>query len=212
MCCTRLAENTGHKKVAKNRHLGTIAQLCRAISSQLRHLSTIAKKLVNQQYVLQMSPRYGELGPLVAEIGPVVWGTTAYFNGFRVLATLLHGSPVVGVSQTLWRWTDGTTYVWQGDHHIGHWPTFKFILFVCQKHLMALIGVKQPAWRLQHLFSLESVGSRKHDVWWVMFPWLASLIWIPFTFCLTLLLSWQGRYLDCKKLLQITRKFFGWVA
>ena len=26
-CCTRLAENTGRKKVAKNRHLGTIAQL-----------------------------------------------------------------------------------------------------------------------------------------------------------------------------------------
>jgi len=34
-CCTRLAENTGCKKVAQNRHLGTIAQLCRAISSQL---------------------------------------------------------------------------------------------------------------------------------------------------------------------------------
>jgi len=33
MCCTRRAENTGRKKVAKNRHLGTIAQLCRAISS-----------------------------------------------------------------------------------------------------------------------------------------------------------------------------------
>jgi len=43
-CCIRLAENTGHKKVAKNRHLGTIAQLCRAISSQLRHVSTIGKK------------------------------------------------------------------------------------------------------------------------------------------------------------------------
>jgi len=40
----RLAENTGHKKVAKNRQLGTIAQLCRAISSQLRHISTIRKK------------------------------------------------------------------------------------------------------------------------------------------------------------------------
>jgi len=26
-CCTRLAENTGRKKVAKNRHLGTIAQI-----------------------------------------------------------------------------------------------------------------------------------------------------------------------------------------
>jgi len=27
MCCTRLAENTGHKKSPKIRHLGTIAQL-----------------------------------------------------------------------------------------------------------------------------------------------------------------------------------------
>jgi len=43
-CCTRLAENTGRKKVAKNRHLGTIAQFCRAISLQLRHVSTIGKK------------------------------------------------------------------------------------------------------------------------------------------------------------------------
>jgi len=43
------------------------------------------------------------LGPLAAEIGPVVWGTPADFNGFRVLAALLHGTPVVGVSQTLRR-------------------------------------------------------------------------------------------------------------
>ena len=54
-CCTRLAANTGRKKVAKNRHLGTIAQLCRAISSQIRHVSTIGKKLVKQQYLLYMS-------------------------------------------------------------------------------------------------------------------------------------------------------------
>jgi len=32
----------------KNRHLGTIAQLCWAISSQIRHVSTIGKKLVKQ--------------------------------------------------------------------------------------------------------------------------------------------------------------------
>ena len=32
------------KKVAKNRHLGTIAQLRRSISSQLRHISTVGKK------------------------------------------------------------------------------------------------------------------------------------------------------------------------
>jgi len=40
-------------------------------------------------------------GPLAAEIGPVVWGTPANFNGFRDLAALLHGTPVLGVSQTL---------------------------------------------------------------------------------------------------------------
>jgi len=54
MRCTRLAANTGRKKVAKNRHLGTIAQLCRAISSQLRHVSTIGKKFFKQQYLLHM--------------------------------------------------------------------------------------------------------------------------------------------------------------
>jgi len=43
------------------------------------------------------------LGPLAAEIGPVVWGTPANFNTFRILAPLLHGTLVVGVSQTLRR-------------------------------------------------------------------------------------------------------------
>ena len=43
----------------------------------------------------------GNFGPLAAEIDQVVWGTRANFNGFRVLAALLHGTLVVGVSQTL---------------------------------------------------------------------------------------------------------------
>jgi len=30
-------------------------------------------------------------GPLAAEIGRLVWGTPVNFNGFRVLAALLHG-------------------------------------------------------------------------------------------------------------------------
>jgi len=42
-------------------------------------------------------------GPLAAEIGPVVWATPANFDGFRVLAALLHGTPAMGVSQTLRR-------------------------------------------------------------------------------------------------------------
>ena len=48
---------------AKNRHFGTIAQLCRAVSSQVRHVSTIGKKLVKRRYLLHMSSQYGELRP-----------------------------------------------------------------------------------------------------------------------------------------------------
>jgi len=60
----------------------------------------------------------------MAEICWRVWGTHANFNGFRILAALLHGTLVVGVSQTLQRWTEGATYIRQGGHHVGHWPTF----------------------------------------------------------------------------------------
>jgi len=42
-----------------------------------------------------------DFGPLAAEIVSLVWGTPGNFNGFRVLAALLHGTLVVGVSQTL---------------------------------------------------------------------------------------------------------------
>jgi len=42
-------------------------------------------------------------GILAVEIFWRVWGTPANFNGFRVLAALLHGTLIVGVSQTLRR-------------------------------------------------------------------------------------------------------------
>jgi len=32
----------------------------------------------------------------------------------------------VGVSQTLRRLTEGATYIRQGGHHVGYWPTFYF--------------------------------------------------------------------------------------
>ena len=65
MCCMRLAGNAGPKKAPKIGHLGTIVQLCQAISSQLRHISTIRKKLVKQQqqYLSHMSSQYGEVRP-----------------------------------------------------------------------------------------------------------------------------------------------------
>jgi len=60
-------------------------------------------------------------GPLAAEIGSVVWSTPANFNGFRVFAALLHGTPAVGVSQTA-ALTEGATYIRQGGHHVGIGP------------------------------------------------------------------------------------------
>jgi len=50
------------KKSPKIRRLGTIAQLCRAISSQLRHALTIGKKLDKQQYYLPHTQRVRSRG------------------------------------------------------------------------------------------------------------------------------------------------------
>ena len=75
MCCARLAGNAGPKKSPKIRHLGTIAQIRRAISSQLRHISIVVKKLIKQQYFLHMSSQYGELRPI---------------SGWDLLASLRH--------------------------------------------------------------------------------------------------------------------------
>jgi len=83
-CCTRLSENAGCKK----RHLRTIVQLCRAISSQLRHVSTIGKKLLSSNISSRCPLNMVNFGVLAAEIGPVVWGTPANFNGFRVFGSV----------------------------------------------------------------------------------------------------------------------------
>jgi len=40
------------------------------------------------------------------------------------LSALLHGTRVVGVSQSLRHWTQATTYIRKGGHHVGHWRTF----------------------------------------------------------------------------------------
>jgi len=45
-------------------------------------------------------------GLLTAEICRPVWGTPVNFNGFRVMAALLNGTLVVGISQTLRHWTE----------------------------------------------------------------------------------------------------------
>jgi len=65
----RLAGNTVGKNDAKNRLLRTITHICRAVSSQLGHVSTIGKKVVKQQYLPTCPHNVANFGPLMAEIG-----------------------------------------------------------------------------------------------------------------------------------------------
>jgi len=81
----------------KNRQLGTIAQLYRAISSQLMHVSTIGKNLFKQQYLLHMTLQYGELRPTSGRDRFVSLGRPSKFQrvsrlGFVTAATSLNGS------------------------------------------------------------------------------------------------------------------------
>ena len=59
------------------------------------------KKALNSNSSSTCPPNMAYFGPLAAEIGLLVWGIPANFNGFRVLPTLLYDT--VGVSQTLRR-------------------------------------------------------------------------------------------------------------
>jgi len=74
---------------------------CRAMSSQLRHVSTIRKKLVKHQYVLHMLSQYGELRP------PSGWdrftslGHPCKFQRVSRLGSVTARNLVVGVSQTV---------------------------------------------------------------------------------------------------------------
>jgi len=71
------------KKSPKSRHLGPTAQLCRAISSQLRHESTVGKNLLNSNISPTCPHNMVNFGPLTG-----VWGTPANFSGFHVLAVV----------------------------------------------------------------------------------------------------------------------------
>jgi len=74
---------------AKNRHLDAIAQLYPAVSSQLRHVSRIGKKLLNSTNSSTCPCNIVNFRPLTAEFCWRVWGTPANFSRFRVLAPLL---------------------------------------------------------------------------------------------------------------------------
>ena len=109
-----------------------------------------------------------DFGLLTAEICWRVWGTLANFNGFCILAALLHGTVVVGVIQTLRCWTEGTTYIGQGDHHVGHCPTFIgfgciwFSLVLCYDYcLPTVVGASVFKWASRSLSFLRGCWTKR---------------------------------------------------
>ena len=88
--------NTGRKNSPKNSPSAHHHTICRAICSQLGHVSTIGKTF-RQLYFLHLV----NFGQLAAETGWWVWSTPANFNGFRVLASLLHQRRSTEVNQAL---------------------------------------------------------------------------------------------------------------
>ena len=97
MCCARLAGNAGPKKSPFGHHRTTLSGYVFAIKARIDNRKNVLSSNISPTCLHNTV----NFGPLAAEICWRVWGTPANFNGFRVLAALLHGILVVGVSQTL---------------------------------------------------------------------------------------------------------------
>jgi len=91
MCCSRLTANTGRKKSPK---IAIWAPSHNFEGLYLRNEGTYRqseKNLLSSNTSSTCPYNMVNFGPLAAEILSLVWGTPANFNGFRVLAALLHG-------------------------------------------------------------------------------------------------------------------------
>jgi len=91
------------QKSRQNRYLGTIPQLCRAsyIFATEAYIDNRKKNSLSSSTSCTCPHNMVNFGRLAAEIVSLVWGTPGNFNGFRILAALLHGTLVVGLSQTV---------------------------------------------------------------------------------------------------------------
>jgi len=95
-CCTRLAGNTARKKSPSAHRRTTLSGYIFVTKARIDN----RKKVLNSSISPTCPYNMVNFGPLTAEIFWRVWGTPAYFNGFRDFAALLYATLVVGVSQT----------------------------------------------------------------------------------------------------------------
>ena len=103
MCCKRLAGNTGRKKWCKKIAIWAPSHNFVGLYDIFAIKACIdnrKKNLLSSNISSRCPYNIVNFGPLTADIDWRVWGTPGNFNGFLVLAALLHGSQVAGVSQT----------------------------------------------------------------------------------------------------------------
>jgi len=129
MCCMRLAENMRCKKIAKNspsaHHRTTLSGCIFATEACINN----QKRLVRQQYLLNMSHNMANFGPLTAEIGSGFWSTPANFNRFHVLASLLQQCRSPNFARCLAVSWAATLYI----HFLGLLPPWQN-LATCKLH------------------------------------------------------------------------------
>jgi len=86
-----LAANTGRKKSCQKspfwHHRTTLSGHIFATKALIDN----RKNLLSSNMSCTCPHNMVNFGPLAAQIDPVVWGTPANFNGFRILAALVHG-------------------------------------------------------------------------------------------------------------------------
>jgi len=119
-CCTRLAENTGRKKIVKNslsaHHRTNLSGYIFATKALIDSGKNMLSSIISPTILHNMV----KISPLAAEIDAVVWSTPANFNWFRVLPALRHGILIVGVSQSFATLNRGRHLYSSGRP--SHWP------------------------------------------------------------------------------------------
>jgi len=102
ICCTWLAGKIQESKIMQKlpsaRHCTTLFGY---IFTTKAHVDNQKKNLLNSNIFSRCPHNMVNFGPLMTEIGWRVWGTTANFNGFVVLALSLHRCHSAEINRSL---------------------------------------------------------------------------------------------------------------
>jgi len=116
MCGTRLAENAGPKKLPK---IAICAPSHNFVGLYRRNQITY-RQSEKSLLSINMFSNMVNFGPLTAEIDWRVWGTPVIFQRVSRLGSVTARKSSNGRQPKFAALNRGR----QGDHHVGHWPTF----------------------------------------------------------------------------------------